>query len=33
MGDLLDPRISSRLIRGGSVVVDVDTEDYNLRSP
>lgn len=27
----LDPRISSRMIRGDSVVVDVNVEDYNLR--
>lgn len=27
----LDPRISSRMIRHSSVVVDVDCQDYNLR--
>jgi len=27
----LDPRIASRMLRGGSKVVDMDTTDYNLR--
>lgn len=31
IGELLDPRISSRMIRGGSVVLDVDVPDWNLR--
>lgn len=33
IGELLDPRISSRMLRGGSVVVDVEVPDYNLRTP
>jgi DNA replication protein DnaC len=31
LGDKTDPRISSRLIRHGSVVVEVDVADFNLR--
>lgn len=32
IGDRMDNRIASRLIRGGSVVVDVMAQDFNLRS-
>lgn len=31
IGNCLDPRIASRMIRGNSVVVDVDVQDFNLR--
>lgn len=31
IGELLDPRIASRMLRDGSVVVDVDVPDWNLR--
>lgn len=31
IGIRIDPRISSRMIRGDSVVVDVDMLDFNLR--
>jgi DNA replication protein DnaC len=31
IGNKLDPRIASRMIRDGSVVVDVDVLDFNLR--
>lgn len=31
IGEALDPRIASRMIRGGSKVVDVDVTDWNLR--
>jgi DNA replication protein DnaC len=32
IGELLDPRIASRMIRNNSVVVDVDLPDWNLRA-
>lgn len=32
IGERLDPRISSRMLRGGSDVVDVEVPDFNLRS-
>ena len=32
IGDILDPRIASRMIRGGSTIVDVDLPDWNLRA-
>jgi len=31
IGSRMDNRIASRLIRGGSVVVDVQAQDFNLR--
>jgi hypothetical protein len=31
IGELLDPRIASRMIRNNSVVVDVNLPDWNLR--
>lgn len=31
IGNKLDPRIASRMIRDGSIVVDVDVPDFNLR--
>ena len=31
IGARLDPRIASRMLRGGNRVVELDTEDYNLR--
>lgn len=31
VGNMLDARIASRMIRHGSVVVDVDVPDFNLR--
>lgn len=31
IGNVLDPRIASRMIRNSSVVVDVDVPDFNLR--
>ncbi len=31
IGMILDPRIASRMMRGNSVVVDVDVPDFNLR--
>jgi DNA replication protein DnaC len=31
IGESLDPRIASRMLRGGSTVLDVDVIDYNLR--
>lgn len=32
ISDQLDARIASRMLRGGSVVVDVDVPDYNVRT-
>jgi DNA replication protein DnaC len=32
ISEQLDARIASRLLRGGSVVVDVDVPDYNVRA-
>jgi len=32
IGNVLDPRIASRMIRNNSVVVDVDVPDFNLRA-
>jgi DNA replication protein DnaC len=32
IGELLDHRIASRMLRGGGVVVDVDVPDYNVRA-
>ena len=32
IGKQMDTRISSRFIRSGSVVVNMETEDYNLRN-
>lgn len=32
IGHMLDPRIASRMLRGNSVVVDIDVPDYNLRA-
>ncbi len=32
IGMILDPRIASRMMRGNSVVVDVDVPDFNLRT-
>jgi DNA replication protein DnaC len=32
IGELLDARIASRMLRDGGVVVDVDVPDYNLRA-
>lgn len=31
IGNILDPRIASRMIRNNSVIVDVDVPDFNLR--
>jgi len=31
ISEKMDPRIASRMIRDGSIVVDCDVEDYNLR--
>lgn len=31
IGERLDPRISSRMLRGDSVIIDVEVTDYNLR--
>lgn len=33
IGDLLDPRIASRMIRDGNEVIQVDVPDFNLRNP
>jgi DNA replication protein DnaC len=32
IGNVLDPRIASRMIRNNSIVVDVDVPDWNLRA-
>ncbi len=31
IGEILDPRIASRMIRNNGVVLDVDVQDFNLR--
>lgn len=33
IGEKMDTRIASRMIRGDSVVVDVNVPDFNLRTP
>ncbi len=32
IGEILDPRIASRMIRNNGVVLDVDVQDFNLRT-